>query len=114
MKAYNSVIPKIRSNSLFTNILPNYVSKVSKRYHHSSSSSNSDKDTELMPIPLFIINNLSKESVKSFINELVNKGGVYSFMNTINGRQYIGSAKDLYLRLNEHLDNPGPPAADRG
>lgn len=26
-------------------------------------------------------------------------------MNTIKGRQYIGSAKDLYLRLNEHLDN---------
>ena len=56
MKSYNSVIPKIRSNSLFTNILPNYVSKVGKKYH--SSSSNSDKDTELMPIPLFIINNL--------------------------------------------------------
>lgn len=26
-------------------------------------------------------------------------------MYTINGRQYIGSAKDLYLRLNEHIDN---------
>lgn len=103
MKTYNFVIPKIRSNSLFTNILPNSVSKAGKRYH--SSCSNSDKDTELMPIPLFIINNLSKESVKSFRNELVDKGGVYSFMNTINGRQYIGSAKDLYLRLNEHLDN---------
>lgn len=58
MKTYNFVIPKIRSNSLFTNILPNSVSKAGKRYH--SSCSNSDKDTELMPIPLFIINNLSK------------------------------------------------------
>lgn len=24
---------------------------------------------------------------------------------TINGKQYIGSAKDFYLRLNEHLNN---------
>lgn len=57
MKSYNSVIPKNRFNSFFTNILPNSVSKVGKRYYYSS---NSDKDTELMPIPLFIINNLSK------------------------------------------------------
>jgi len=35
---------------------------------------------------------------------LRNKGGIYSFLNTVNGNQYIGSAKDLYLRLNEHLD----------
>ena len=34
---------------------------------------------------------------------LRNKGGIYSFLNTVNGNQYIGSAKDLYLRLNEHL-----------
>ena len=26
-------------------------------------------------------------------------------MDTINSRQYIGSAKDLHLGLNEHLDN---------
>ena len=30
-------------------------------------------------------------------------GGIYSFLNKLNGKQYIGSAKDLYLRLNEHL-----------
>lgn len=34
-----------------------------------------------------------------------NKGGIYSFINTINNHQYIGSAKDFYLRFNEHLDN---------
>ena len=32
-------------------------------------------------------------------------GGIYSFLNKVNGKQYIGSAKDLYLRLNEHLTN---------
>jgi group I intron endonuclease len=30
-------------------------------------------------------------------------GGIYSFINKVNEKQYIGSAKDLYLRLNEHL-----------
>jgi len=33
------------------------------------------------------------------------KKGVYSFLNKVNGKQYIGSAKDLYLRLNEHLSH---------
>lgn len=34
-----------------------------------------------------------------------NQGGVYCFINTVNGKLYIGSAKDLYLRLIEHLSN---------
>ncbi|MVB68763.1 hypothetical protein DYH53_28770, partial [Klebsiella pneumoniae subsp. pneumoniae] len=34
---------------------------------------------------------------------LLDKGGIYSFINKTNGKQYIGSAKDLYIRLNEHL-----------
>lgn len=38
-------------------------------------------------------------------NTLKYKGGIYSFINTVNGKQYIGSAKDFYLRLNEHLNN---------
>lgn len=44
-----------------------------------------------------------KENVLSNRNILLNKGGIYSFINNTNGKQYIGSAKDLYLRLNEHL-----------
>lgn len=36
---------------------------------------------------------------------MYNKGGIYSFVNKINGKQYIVSAKNLYLRLNEHLSN---------
>lgn len=32
-------------------------------------------------------------------------GGIYSFLNKANGKQYIGSAKDLYFRLNGHLSN---------
>lgn len=56
-------------------------------------------------MPIFTINNISKDSIKSYKDRLKNKAGIYSIVNTINGKQYIGSAKDLYLRLNEHLDN---------
>lgn len=34
---------------------------------------------------------------------LINKAGIYCFVNTINDKQYICSAKNLYLRLLEHL-----------
>ena len=57
-----------------------------------------------LPIPILTINNLQdKEHVLSKRKLLINKGGIYSFFNNINGKQYVGSAKDLYLRLNEHL-----------
>lgn len=36
---------------------------------------------------------------------LINKAGIYCFVNTINDKRYIGSAKYLYLRLIEHLSN---------
>lgn len=41
----------------------------------------------------------------SYRDLLKNKGGVYCFISTINNKQYIGSAKDLHLRLIEHLAN---------
>ena len=46
-----------------------------------------------------------KNSITSKRELLANKAGVYSFVNLINGKQYIGSAKDFYLRVNEHLSN---------
>ena len=56
------------------------------------------------PTPILTISNLQdKDNVLSNRKLLSNKGGIYSFINKINGKQYIGSAKDLYLRLNEHL-----------
>ena len=60
------------------------------------------------------MNNLSKDSIKSFRDRLINKREVYSFVITIYGRQYMGSAKDLYLRLNEHLDNRKSNSALQG
>lgn len=32
------------------------------------------------------------------------KSGIYAFINLVNGKQYIGSAKDLYRRLKDHLE----------
>lgn len=36
---------------------------------------------------------------------ILTKGGIYSFLNKVSGKQFIGSAKYLYLILNEHLSN---------
>lgn len=36
---------------------------------------------------------------------LKTKGGAYTFVNTVNNKQYVGSAKDLYTRLTEHISN---------
>jgi len=69
--------------------------------YSTSSSSNVD-----LPIPILTITDLhDKDSISSKRNFLSKKGGIYSFINKLNGKQYIGSAKDLYLRLNEHLSH---------
>lgn len=66
-----------------------------------STSNPSSLDT---PTPIFIITNLQdKNDLLSNRKLLLSKGGIYSFLNKTNGKQYIGSAKDLYIRLNEHL-----------
>lgn len=41
--------------------------------------------------------------ITSYRGILKNKSGIYSIINEINGNQYVGSAKDLYLRLLEHI-----------
>jgi hypothetical protein len=62
-----------------------------------------------IPIPILTITYLqdkyyifSKRKLPFFFLRI---GGIYSFLNKVNGKQYIGSAKDLYLRLNEHLSD---------
>lgn len=70
-----------------------------------STSTNSDSTT-CLPIPVFILESLQdKGYILGKRNVLSNKAGIYSFTNKVNGKQYIGSAKDLYIRLNEHLSN---------
>lgn len=69
--------------------------------HYSTSSSNSDLSD--LPIPVLTLNNLNNaDFIQSYRKLLKDKGGIYSFINMENGNQYIGSAKDFYLRLNEH------------
>ena len=59
-----------------------------------------------LPTPIKVFNNSNdKDSINSYKELLKNKGGIYSFVNTLNGNKYIGSEKVLYLRLNEHLNN---------
>ena len=72
--------------------------------HRSYSTSSSSKLD--IPIPVLTITDLhDKNSIFSKRDLLLRKGGIYSFLNKVNGKQYIGSAKDLYLRLNEHLSH---------
>ena len=74
-------------------------------FRYYSSSKSDTQSSDLLPVPVLTIKNLNKDSIKSYRILLKDKRGIYSFVNLINGNQYIGSAKDFYLRLNEHLDN---------
>lgn len=87
------------------------------RYRHSivfkrhfSYSSLQQKENNLsyssLPSPIKVFVNLEDNNlVLSYRKELKGKAGIYSIVNTVNNKQYIGSAKDLYLRLIEHISN---------
>ncbi len=65
---------------------------ISCRYY-STSNSDSSPSSNLLPVPIFTINNLDNEDcIKSNIRLLKGKGGIYSFINIVNGNQYVGSA----------------------
>ena len=75
------------------NILP------TRRYYYTSNKPNYN-----LLKPIFILNDLNNENhILSQRDVLHNKAGIYSFINKVNQKQYIGSAKDLFLRLKEHL-----------
>lgn len=59
-----------------------------------------------LPSPMDVIHWLDNNDIVLSYRELLkNKGGIYCFLNTVNGKRYVGSAKDLYIRLIEHLSN---------
>jgi len=96
-------ITKTLFNNTYKNNLYSFRGTIWSRNYSTSNPSNLDT-----PTPLLVINNLDdKNYILSKRELLINKGGIYSFTNKINGKQYCtlvrGSAKDLYLRLNEHL-----------
>lgn len=96
---------KLSSYKISTTFRPNTSIKGIKRFYSTKSENNinNSNDNIIKPTPIFVLKNL--DNINLYKELLKNKGGIYSFINTINGNQYIGSAKDFYLRLNEHLNN---------
>lgn len=89
---YNLKLPisKIGHNSLFPGF--RYYSRKSHPQPFSSDP---------QPILTLYLNN--EDCIKSYESILRGKGGIYSLVNTVNGKRYIGSAKDFFIRLNQHL-----------
>jgi hypothetical protein len=73
------------------------------RYYSTSNSSSRPLGYDSTPIPIITLDLNDRASIKSHESILKGKGGIYSLVNTVNGKQYIGSAKDFYIRLNQHL-----------
>jgi len=75
-----------------------------KSYSTSSNSSlpNFTPPSVARPTPIRVFNSLDDNNVVLSYRKAL-KSGVYCFINTVNGKLYIGSVKDLYLRLIEHL-----------
>lgn len=72
-----------------------------KRYYSYSGT-----ESKLTPVPVLTLSGLNnKNTLKTYRYMLKNKGGIYSWINTVNGKQYIDSAKDFYIRCTEHINN---------
>jgi group I intron endonuclease len=73
---------------------------------HYSTTNDINSESDIIPISVLTLGNLNDDNyIKSYKELLKNKGGIYSFVNTINDKKYIGSAKDLYIRFIEHINN---------
>ena len=73
------------------------------RYYSTSNSHSQPYGYNVRPQPILTLDLDNKGSIKSFESILKDKGGIYSIVNTINEKRYIGSAKDFFIRLNHHL-----------
>ena len=108
MKSFNTlggsslVISRLQKGSPYLLFKKGVPSMFSYRYY---STSNWESELRDLPSPLLTINLENKVKIKSYRKLLKDNGGIYSFINLENGNQYIGSAKDFYLRLSEHLNN---------
>lgn len=84
-----------KNKPLFNNLTKIRLYSASSKYRSIS-----------LPVPIVVFDKLGdKNSILSSRNLLRNKGGVYCFTNRIKNKKYVGSAKDLYLRLVEHINN---------
>ena len=80
-------------------IIRDYSLIYSCRFYSTTNSPSQHSD----PKPVLILEFNDKGCIKSHEGVLKGKGGIYSLVNTVNGKQYIGSAKDFFIRINEHL-----------
>jgi len=90
---HKGIFPLITANysNLFNS--PRYYSTTNSRLQSSLPD----------PKPILILDLNLKGCIKSHESILRGKGGIYSLVNTTNGKQYIRSAKNFYIRLKEHL-----------
>nr|ABU24261.1 GIY-YIG endonuclease [Akanthomyces lecanii] len=98
-------LPKLfKLSYLLIRFKTNFNNKFLSKDFSSKSKDNLIKSNVFIEnLSLFFLKNL--DDINLFKELLKNKGGLYSFINTVNVKQYIGRAKDFYLRLNEHLKN---------
>jgi hypothetical protein len=90
--------------NLHRNVIINIQGNFIVNFHRNYSTLNSSSNDIPNPIETFInLNDI--DSINLYRKTLKNKSGIYCFINTINNKKYIGNAKDLYLRLIEHLKN---------
>jgi len=92
----------------------NYFINTQRKYstYSLSSTVDSPSDNSSLPLPIYVLNKLDdNSSVLPQSVMLIKKAGIYCLLNTTNNKRYIGSAKDLYLRLIEHLSNKKSNAA---
>jgi predicted GIY-YIG superfamily endonuclease len=75
----------------------------SRRYYSTTNSHSQHSGSDPAPRPGLNLDLNDKDCIKSYEDILKGKGGIYSLVNTVNGKQYIGSAKDFFIRINEHL-----------
>lgn len=91
-------------NLIFFSIVNNFNNSCSSENNSNNSNYSKFNNSPKKPLPKKVFNCLDNTKiVKSYRDLLKDKSGIYSLYNEINGKQYIGSAKDLYLRLLEHI-----------
>ena len=76
-----------------------YYSLIYSRRYYSTTNSLSQHSygSDSTPHPILILDLNDKDCIKSHEGVLKGKGGIYSLVNTVNGKQYIGSAKDFFI-----------------
>ena len=73
------------------------------RYYSTSNSHSQPYGYNVRPQPILTLDLDNTGCIKSYESILKGKGGIYSLVNINNGKRYIGSAKDFFVRLNHHL-----------